>query len=81
MVRREDFLVEACCKYELAHSLRPRSHATLYNWGIAQGDRARACSNTTRARALWLAACDKYRAAVECDTARTQSTQAGRAVQ
>jgi hypothetical protein len=32
MVRREEFLVEACCKYELAHSLRPRSHAALYNW-------------------------------------------------
>jgi hypothetical protein len=27
-----------------------------YNWGIALGDRARACTNTTRARALWLAA-------------------------
>ena len=33
--------------------------------GIALGDRARASrgSNTTRARSLWLEACDKYRAA------------------
>jgi hypothetical protein len=64
VVRREDFLVEACTKYDAAHRLRPNSHSTLYNWGIALGDRARASANTTRARGLWLEACEKYRAAV-----------------
>ena len=44
--------------------------------GIALGDRARASTNTTRAKTLWLEACDKYRAAVACDVAQTQSTQA-----
>ena len=56
--------------------MRPTSHSTLYNWGIALGDLARHTTNTVRARALWKEACGKYRAAVECDAARSQSTQA-----
>ena len=32
VTRREDFLVEACMKYDAAHQLRPSSLSTLYNW-------------------------------------------------
>ena len=74
--RRSDLLAKACARYDAAHRCRPRSHSTLYNWGIALGDRARMSADAPTARQLWGEACDKYRAAVECDVAKTQSTQA-----
>ena len=77
--RRDAILIDACAKYAKARDLRGDSISTLYNWGIALGDRARLkgdAGDKVEARAMWGQACEKYRAAVECDVARTQSTQA-----
>lgn len=32
--------MQACASYEIACSLRPSSHAALYNWGVALSDMA-----------------------------------------
>ena len=77
--RRDAILIDACAKYAKARDLRGDSISTLYNWGIALGDRARLkgdSGDAVEARAMWRQACEKYRAAVECDASRTQSTQA-----
>lgn len=77
--RRDAILIDACAKYAKARDLRANSISTLYNWGIALGDRARLkgdSGDAVEARAMWRQACEKYRAAVECDASRTQSTQA-----
>ena len=77
--RRDAILIDACAKYAKARDLRANSISTLYNWGIALGDRARLkgdAGDAVEARAMWRQACEKYRAAVECDASRTQSTQA-----
>jgi hypothetical protein len=74
--RRLAYLADACDKYARARAARPRSHAALYNHGIALGDRARATADPAAARALWLEACGKYRAAVECDASRAGAVQA-----
>ena len=77
--RRDAILIDACAKYAKARDLRANSISTLYNWGIALGDRARLkgdAGDAAEARAMWRQACEKYRAAVECDASRTQSTQA-----
>ena len=65
-------LLDACDKYARAWALRRRSHATLYNWGIALGDLARGAArrDPAEARRHWLEACERYRAAVEADDAR-----------
>jgi hypothetical protein len=72
-------LLDACDKYARAWALRRRSHATLYNWGIALGDLARGAArrDPAEARRHWLEACERYRAAVEADDARgARSAQA-----
>ena len=74
--RRLAYLADACDKYARARAARPRFHAALYNHGIALGDRARATADPAAARALWLEACEKYRAAVECDASRAGAVQA-----
>lgn len=77
--RWDAILIDACAKYAKARDLRANSISTLYNWGIALGDRARLkgdAGDAVEARAMWRQACEKYRAAVECDASRTQSTQA-----
>ena len=77
--RRDAILIDACAKYAKARDLRGDSISTLYNWGIALGDRARLkgdAGDKVEARAMLGQACEKYRAAVECDVASTQSTKA-----
>ena len=73
--RRLAYLADACDKYARARARplapTPRSTTTASRWATA-----RAPPRTPPPRALWLEACEKYRAAVECDASRAGAVQA-----